>query len=104
MTDDQHTDRSGEVRAQLDAVEAQLPTTRSILTSWAIRVAIVAALIYAIIQWRETDMTWFLPLAAIYAAVSLILAFIMRGVQVRSFEKQRQKMETMLNDMDRHDD
>lgn len=97
MTNDDHDETleniQANARAEMDALEAQLPTLQRALVPWAVRVLVLAIAVYAVIQWRGTDMTLFLPLVAIYAAVSFALTYYAYVSQRKAFAKRRATLE-----------
>lgn len=94
---------SAEARAQLAALDAQVPSTGRVLATWGLRVAVLAIAVFAVMRWRDTDMAWFVPLVAIYAAISLTLSLSMLRVQRRAHEKGRAKILAALDDLDKAD-
>lgn len=93
MTDEEQTpdpDQSHDAaRAELDALEAQMPTLQRALMPWIIRVAVLGVAVFAVMQWQGTDTTLFVPLVAIYAAVSFALTYYAYTSRLRAIEKRR---------------
>lgn len=108
MTDDEQSktteDIRAKTRAEIDALEAELPTLKRALTPWILRVAILAIAIFAVMRWQGTDMTWFLPLVAVYALVSLGLTYYAYVTQRKAFAKRRAAVEDNISTATDEDD
>lgn len=87
--------------AAMDGLEARITPTRQLLATWAVRVLIFALLAWLVVRWRGGEGNWLVTVVALYAVISLALAFVMRAVQQRSIAKHRARIAAAADDLDR---
>lgn len=90
-------------RAELAALEAQLPTLQRALLPWLLRVVVLAVAVFAIMRWRGTDPSMFVPLVGLYALVSLALTYFAFSAKHKAFAGRRAQFEAQIADAEEED-